>query len=76
MVDDWDSKREEVMYNALRAKFWNQPLKKILLDTENKVIVNDSTNSFWGVGKDGNGKYLIGYLLLCLDWYLVAMVIS
>ena len=64
MVDDWDSKREEVMYNALRAKFWNQPLKKILLDTENKVIVNDSTDSFWGVGKDGNGKYLIGYLLL------------
>ena len=66
MVDDWDSKREEVMYNALRAKFWNQPLRKILLDTDDKFIVNDSTNSFWGVGKDGNGKYLFVCLLITI----------
>ena len=56
MVEDWDSKREEVMYKAVRAKFWDQPLRGILLDTENKDIVNNSTDSFWGVGKDGNGN--------------------
>ena len=40
---------------ALRTKFNNPTLKRVLLSTGDRQLVHDSTEEFWGVGKDGNG---------------------
>ena len=55
-MKNWDSIREEVMLKALKAKFRDHSsLKKTLLATDDRLIVNDSENEFWGCGKDGKG---------------------
>ena len=51
----WDSKREGVMMRALRAKFSSPTLKRILLSTGDRHLAHDSTEDFWGVGRDGKG---------------------
>ncbi|KAI6657309.1 hypothetical protein LOD99_57 [Oopsacas minuta] len=64
MVENWDSIREGVMLKALRAKFCDDPLRTLLLSTENKNIINNNGNEFWGTGKDGNGQNKLGNLLM------------
>ena len=43
------------MTKALRAKFSSPTLKRVLLSTGDRQLIHDSTEEFWGVGKDGNG---------------------
>jgi ribA/ribD-fused uncharacterized protein len=63
---DWDSYRIEAMRKAVRAKFTqHEELKKLLLDTGDALIVEDSpVDRFWGVGTDGTGKNKLGLLLV------------
>ncbi|SMM98514.1 3,4-dihydroxy-2-butanone 4-phosphate synthase / GTP cyclohydrolase II [uncultured Candidatus Thioglobus sp.] len=65
---DWTKHRVAFMHNAVQAKFdQNQQLKAILLETEDKLIVERiDTDSFWGDGKDGKGKNMLGKLLMHL----------
>ena len=46
------------MYAALQAKFsQNEGLRKMLLDTGSKVLIEDSPyDSYWGVGRDKQGS--------------------
>ena len=55
MVRNWDSLREGVMLKALRAKFTDTTLKRILLDTGDRHLVHDSKEEFWGIGTDEKG---------------------
>lgn len=61
LVDDWDNKRIEVMLTGLRAKFKNPELRKMLIDTGNAILhENSPTDMFWGIkGKDMLGKLLM-----------------
>ena len=54
------------MYIALIGKFrQNKGLKKELFDTKDSYIVEKSKDdSFWGSGKDGEGKNILGRLLM------------
>lgn len=63
---DWDSVRLEVMKRCLVAKFTqNAALKKLLLDTGDADIIEDSPrDSFWGIGKKGDGANWLGRLLM------------
>ncbi len=63
---DWESIKENVMKDALRAKFSQHPkLKKLLLDTENSILIEHTPNdNYWGDGGNGNGKNRLGYLLM------------
>jgi ribA/ribD-fused uncharacterized protein len=63
---DWDTVREDVMRNALRAKFTqNDELKKLLLSTGNAILQEaSSTDVYWGIGKTGKGKNRLGILLM------------
>jgi len=49
---EWMTKREDVMYNAVKAKFeQNVGLAAILILTENKVIVEAADyDKIWGIG--------------------------
>ncbi|MCI0700966.1 MAG: NADAR family protein, partial [Planctomycetia bacterium] len=63
---DWESVKEQVMLEALRAKFTqHEDLKAILLGTGDAVLVEHTAkDSYWGDGGDGSGKNRLGRLLM------------
>jgi ribA/ribD-fused uncharacterized protein len=62
----WDSARDEVMLRVLRLKFLQHPdLAQELLSTGREQIVEQAQNdSYWGCGRDGKGKNMLGRLLM------------
>jgi N-glycosidase YbiA len=60
---DWESVKETVMLEALRAKFTqHEDLKAILLGTgEAELVEHTANDSYWG---DGSGKNRLGQLLM------------
>ncbi len=65
---NWDSVRDQIMYEALQAKYTQyQELKKLLLETGDKILVEHTQNDhYWGDGGDGSGKNKLGKLLMKL----------
>jgi ribA/ribD-fused uncharacterized protein len=65
---DWEKVKEDVMYNALKAKFGqNEDLKKYLLETKGYTLIEHTKNdSYWGDGGNGKGKNRLGILLMKL----------
>jgi ribA/ribD-fused uncharacterized protein len=63
---DWNEVKEQVMEEALVAKFTqHSQLKKVLLDTKNAVLVEHTSNdSYWADGGDGSGQNRLGFLLM------------
>jgi len=63
---DWNSVKENVMRQALEAKFTqHEKLKDLLLSTGNQEIVEDSPIDFyWGCGSDRTGQNRLGILLM------------
>ena len=65
---DWESVKERVMLDALRAKFTqHDELRATLLGTGDARLVEHTANdSYWGDGGDGSGKNRLGALLMQL----------
>ena len=64
--DDWEIVKDDIMFNALKVKFSdsNPLLKKLLLDTEHKKIIEASPrDSYWGWGADHKGQNKLGLFL-------------
>ena len=63
---DWESSKDGVMLDALRAKFGqHEGLRKLLLATGESPLVEHTTNdSYWGDGGDGSGLNKLGLLLM------------
>jgi len=63
---DWDEVKNEVMKEALLAKFTqHERLQDILLATGQREIVEHTKNdSYWGDGGDGSGLNMLGELLM------------
>ncbi|VEP15484.1 N-glycosidase Npun_R5314 [Hyella patelloides LEGE 07179] len=55
---DWEQVKDDIMYQAVLSKFQtHQDIQKILLDTGEQLIVENSPiDYYWGCGKDGSGK--------------------
>ena len=68
MRRDWESAKEAVMLDALRAKFTqHDDLRATLLGTGDAVLVEHTErDSYWGDGGDGSGKNRLGHLLMRL----------
>jgi ribA/ribD-fused uncharacterized protein len=65
IVKNWNNIKVERMYNVLKVKFSDPKLKQKLLKTCNSnLIENSKTDSFWGFGKRGKGKNILGKLLM------------
>jgi ribA/ribD-fused uncharacterized protein len=66
--ENWDSIRETIMLEGLRAKFQqHQDLKEKLLATKTLELQEQSPwDSYWGTGNSGNGKNRMGQLLMQL----------
>lgn len=73
LCPDWDEKKLDVMYKALRLKFTSyEALKELLLSTAGSVIVEASPNDlFWGAGRTGAGQNNLGILLMKLRTELI-----
>ncbi|MEW4923107.1 NADAR family protein [Algibacter sp. 2305UL17-15] len=69
---NWESLKEDVMFEALKAKFTqHNSLKKLLLSTEDSIIVEHTVNdSYWGNGGDGSGLNRLGELLMKTREYI------
>ena len=63
---DWDSAKDRIMLEAVRAKFTQHDgLRTILLGTGDARLVEHTTNdSYWGDGGDGSGKNRLGQILM------------
>lgn len=63
---DWEKVKDNLMLEALRAKFTqHEDLKQILLETGDAMLVEHTKNdSYWGDGGDGSGNNMLGILLM------------
>lgn len=63
---DWDVVKDSIMRDALYAKYTqHSALKEMLLGTNEATLVEHTTNDgYWGDGGDGNGKNMLGKLLM------------
>jgi ribA/ribD-fused uncharacterized protein len=70
---DWEAVKDDVMRDALRAKFDQHPkLKSLLLSTGDAELIEHTRNdSYWADGGDGTGKNRLGILLMELRAELV-----
>jgi N-glycosidase YbiA len=70
--DNWDDRRIVYMWNGLKAKFTqNDKLTQYLLSTGDAELVENSPyDSFWGRGKDWNGRNMLGKMLMKLRDYI------
>jgi ribA/ribD-fused uncharacterized protein len=64
--EDWDEVRDDVMLQALRAKFTQHDcLRELLLSTGTAEIIEHTRNDrYWADGGDGTGRNMLGVLLM------------
>ena len=71
MPKDWHKRKVAVMEAILRAKLAkHETVRDALKRSGNRTIIENSpTDGFWGCGKDGNGKNMMGALWMKLRGY-------
>ena len=64
--EDWNKTKVERMRRVLLAKFkQHKDLTEKLKATGNAKLIEESNmDAFWGIGKKGNGKNMLGVLLM------------
>jgi len=64
---NWEQKKLSYMWKGLKAKFQNPQLREYLLNTgDAELVENNIFDSYWGCGRDGNGKNMLGKMLMML----------
>lgn len=63
---DWESVKDDIMREVLRAKFLQHPgLRSLLLHTGDAELIEHTKNdSYWADGGNGTGKNRLGQLLM------------
>ena len=63
---DWEEVKDEVMLQALRMKFSQNPeIAKGLVATGDAILIEHTRNDdYWADGGDGSGKNKLGLLLM------------
>ena len=63
---NWESEKDEVMYRAVRAKFEpHAELRTLLISTGTEEIIENAPGDYyWGCGKDGSGRNMLGQILV------------
>lgn len=63
--ENWNLIKVDRMHRVLKEKFKNGDMMMRLIETGQAQLVEDSkTDAFWGIGKKGNGKNMLGLLLM------------
>ena len=63
---DWEQVKDEIMHQALLAKFTQYPdLRMQLLATGNaRIVEHTARDHYWADGGDGSGRNMLGILLM------------
>jgi N-glycosidase YbiA len=63
---DWEQVKDGIMRNAVLRKFEiHADIREILLATADEEIVENAPGDYyWGCGKDGSGKNMLGQILM------------
>jgi ribA/ribD-fused uncharacterized protein len=63
---DWESVKDDVMREAVLAKFsQHDDLRELLLGTGDAKLIEHTVNdAYWGDGGDGSGKNMLGIILM------------
>ena len=63
---DWESVKDDIMREAVLAKFAQHPkLLGLLLSTgEAEIVEHTKNDAYWGDGGDGSGKNMLGRILM------------
>lgn len=63
---NWEDIKDDVMLKCVREKVMQYPhIKELLLSTGTQDIIEDSPiDYYWGCGKDGSGKNMLGKILM------------
>lgn len=63
---DWEQVKDDIMRKAVLEKFkQNGEISSILLSTGKEIIVENTIDDYyWGCGKNGNGKNMLGIILM------------
>jgi ribA/ribD-fused uncharacterized protein len=66
ILKNWDNIKQNIMYEAVKAKFTqHSELMQLLLDTQNaKIIEHTENDDYWGDAGDGTGKNMLGKILM------------
>jgi hypothetical protein len=68
IVKDWDNIRLSILENGLRSKFdknLNLELYELLQLTKGSLLIENSPfDNYYGCGRDGKGKNMMGKLLM------------
>ncbi|MEM8670368.1 MAG: NADAR family protein [Planctomycetota bacterium] len=64
--EDWERVKEDVMREAVRAKFMQHKKERnILLSTRDAILIEHTSNdAYWGDGGDGTGRNRLGQILM------------
>lgn len=63
----WEDTKQGIMYEILRSKSRQCPrFLKALTDSPNSTLIEDTPNSYWGRGRNGEGLNMLGRLLMTL----------
>lgn len=71
---DWETVKDDIMREALQAKFTQHAeLRSLLLSTgDSELVEHTAKDRYWGDGGDGCGKNRLGQLLMELRQQLCA----
>lgn len=63
---DWESVKDDAMRRAVKAKFeQHEEIREILLNTGDAELVENTTDDhYWGIGSRGDGKNMLGIILM------------
>lgn len=63
---NWEEVKDEIMRIAVLQKFKShEDIRDILLSTgEEEIVENTSNDYYWGCGKDGTGRNMLGKILM------------
>jgi N-glycosidase YbiA len=63
---DWEKVKDNIMRKAVLCKFeTHADIREILLSTgDEELVENSPVDYYWGCGKDGSGKNMLGIILM------------
>jgi len=75
MRSDWEQVKDDVMRQCVLQKFQtHRDIREILLGTYDEELIEDSPwDSYWGIGSNGDGKNILGKILMETRKYLSAV---
>jgi N-glycosidase YbiA len=63
---DWEKVKDDIMRKTVLCKFTTHAdIRKVLLSTgDEEIVENSPIDWYWGCGKDGTGKNILGIILM------------